>query len=89
MQVDPSQRFAIVPKAFQPALFTIPDGLRCTQKRYSNDLILFGRVAIVTSTMNSGRCFRIRIPPRRQWLCGPGGFARAKHRAEVSAEFSS
>lgn len=48
MQMDLCQCFAVVPKAFQFALFLIPDGLCGTKKRDSNGLKLFGRVAIVS-----------------------------------------
>jgi hypothetical protein len=46
--MDPRQCFAIVPKAFQLALFLTPDSLCSTKKRHSNGFKLFGRVAIVT-----------------------------------------
>jgi hypothetical protein len=51
MQVDPRQYFAIVPNAFQRALFLTTDRLCGAQKSYCNGLTFFGRVAIADRTV--------------------------------------
>ena len=85
MQVDPRQYFAILPNAFQRALFLIPDRLCGAQKGYRNCLILLGRVAIADRTS----CWLIA---RTIWIMTHlgsrecGGVARGKYNAAAGRQ---
>ena len=88
MQVDPRQYFAILPSAFQRALFLIPDRLCGAQKGHRNCVILLGCVAIADRTV----LLVDRLIARTIWIMTHlgsrecGGVARGKYNADAGRQ---